>query len=201
LQRDPRSLYAGADMFTGSPCGINFPNICDISKKLFSEIRKCVSFRIQIIIVILLDTLPSQTNMQYISRPMPAVKVCEKWDVTHPYACIDTLSCSPCSLNFPNLCDNFVKKFVFQIRKCRPLQGPSPRPLTRGFASETHWGLRPQTFITYFASHKLKLWIRPWAELGFLIHVCAIQGVSTLVWIHARRWAIESRLLIRSFVY
>src|SRR6218665_3493443 len=29
------------------------------------------------------------------------------------------------SLNFSNFCDNFVKKVVFEIRKCRHLQGTS----------------------------------------------------------------------------
>src|SRR6218665_1969096 len=39
-----------------------------------------------------------------------------------PYARIHTLLCSPCSLNFSNLCDNFVKKLVSEIRKCLQLQ-------------------------------------------------------------------------------
>src|SRR6218665_972616 len=41
----------------------------------------------------------------------------------HPlYDCSDTIPCSPCSLNCPNFCDNFVKKLVSEIRKCRQLQ-------------------------------------------------------------------------------
>src|SRR6218665_1835217 len=40
-----------------------------------------------------------------------------------PYARIDTLLRSPCSLNFPNLSDNFVKILVSKIRKCHQLQG------------------------------------------------------------------------------
>src|SRR6218665_3047487 len=63
------------------------------------------------------------------SRPRPAVKVglYEMWDCAPPlnralmlaYACFR----SPCSLNFPNLCDNFVKILVSEIRKCHQLQG------------------------------------------------------------------------------
>src|SRR6218665_1808849 len=37
---------------------------------------------------------------------------------------IDTLFRSPCSLNFPNLCDNIVKILVSEIRKCHQLQVP-----------------------------------------------------------------------------
>src|SRR6218665_3908471 len=55
------------------------------------------------------------------SRPRPAVKVYEKWDCVPPR--IDTLLRSPCSLNFPNLCNNCVKILVFKIRKCHQLQG------------------------------------------------------------------------------
>src|SRR6218665_3782026 len=43
--------------------------------------------------------------------------------VPTPYARIVTLLRSPCSLNFPNLCDNFVKKLVSEIRKWHQLQG------------------------------------------------------------------------------
>src|SRR6218665_2645143 len=67
-----------------------------------------------------------------------------------PYTRIDMLLRSPCSLNFPNLYDNFVKILVSEIRKCHQL----PRdfvPLTpdQGFAPGPHWGLCPQSPITY----------------------------------------------------
>src|SRR6218665_2159697 len=39
-----------------------------------------------------------------------------------PYARICMLFRSPCSLNFPHLCDNFVKILVSEIRKCHQLQ-------------------------------------------------------------------------------
>jgi len=38
------------------------------------------------------------------------------------YAVADVLSSSLCSLNIPNLCDNFVKKVVPEVRKCRQRQ-------------------------------------------------------------------------------
>src|SRR6218665_3011762 len=43
----------------------------------------------------------------------------------YPHYYADVLPRSPCSLIFPNLCDNFVKKLVYEIRKCRQLQGPN----------------------------------------------------------------------------
>src|SRR6218665_2254466 len=66
-------------------------------------------------------------------RPRPGVKAYEKWDCAPtPYARIETLSGTPCSLNFPNLCDNFVKTLVSEIRKCHQLQReflpPTPNP-------------------------------------------------------------------------
>jgi len=39
------------------------------------------------------------------------------------YAGADVLSHLLCSLNIRNICDNFVKKAVSEIRKCRQLQG------------------------------------------------------------------------------
>src|SRR6218665_921380 len=57
------------------------------------------------------------------SRQRPAVKVCEKWDCAPPPMLAYTpLTLATC-LNFPNLCDNFVKKLVSEIRKCHQLQG------------------------------------------------------------------------------
>src|SRR6218665_2030838 len=41
------------------------------------------------------------------------------------YAGADVLLRSQCSLNFPNLCDNF-KKLVSKIRKCRQLSPKAP---------------------------------------------------------------------------
>ena len=51
----------------------------------------------------------------------------------------------PCSQNFQNLCDNFVKKLVIEIRKCRQLQGDFvPLTLmTRGFAPGPQRGSAP----------------------------------------------------------
>src|SRR6218665_3717459 len=58
-------------------------------------------------------------------------------DDSSNYLLIDMLIRSPCSLNFSNLCDNFVNKLlVSEIRKCRQLQGDFVplTPLTRVFA-------------------------------------------------------------------
>src|SRR6218665_1949077 len=59
------------------------------------------------------------------SRPRPAVKVYELWDCAPPLMLhkLCTLFRSPCSLNFPHLCDNFVKILVSEIRKCHQLLG------------------------------------------------------------------------------
>ena len=40
------------------------------------------------------------------------------------YSDADVLPRSPCSLNLPDLCDNFVKKLVSEIKKCRQRQLP-----------------------------------------------------------------------------
>jgi len=55
------------------------------------------------------------------------------------YAGANVLSRSPCSLNFSNLCDNFVEKLISELRKCRQLtsdQVVSPC---------TQWGLAPSS--------------------------------------------------------
>ena len=44
-------------------------------------------------------------------------------DLRPLYADADIDTRSTCSLNIPNLDDNFVKKLVPEIRKCRQLQG------------------------------------------------------------------------------
>ena len=61
------------------------------------------------------------------------------------YAGADVLPRSSCSLHIPNLCDNFVKKLVSEIRKCCQLQGDFVHltPLTRGFDPGPQCGLRP----------------------------------------------------------
>jgi len=46
------------------------------------------------------------------------------------------------SLHFYNLCDNFVKKLVSEITKCRKLQGDIVR-VTPGFAPGPQWVLSP----------------------------------------------------------
>src|SRR6218665_847502 len=66
-----------------------------------------------------------------------------------PYARIHTLLCSPCSLNFPNLCDNFVKILVFEIRKFHQLQRDEV-PLTRALPLDPIGASAPKPLITQF---------------------------------------------------
>src|SRR6218665_2273478 len=82
-------------------------------------------------IVILLDILPSPGNMQWQStedccKSMSNVGLCPT-----SYARICTLFRSPCSLNFPYLCDIFLKILVPETIKCHQLQGDFV-PLVRG---------------------------------------------------------------------
>src|SRR6218665_3373397 len=47
---------------------------------------------------------------------------------------------STCSLNIPNLCDNFLKKLVSEIRKCHHLQGTFPLTHDQGLCLWTSLG-------------------------------------------------------------
>ncbi len=63
-----------------------------------------------------------------------------------------------CSLNFSNLCSNFVKKLVSELRKCRQLtsdQVVSPC---------TQWGLAPKLSQMW---HPLSEALDPLVQVGF----------------------------------
>src|SRR6218665_2715156 len=81
-------------------CSPKFPNFCDyFVKKVVSEIRKC--------------------------RQLQGNEVPLKLRPSDPLTIIVWYRHAPtllCSLNIINLCNNFVKKLVSEIRKCRQLQ-------------------------------------------------------------------------------
>jgi len=79
-----------------------------------------------------------------VCRPRPTVNVGPMWKVRicplpPLYSGAGVFLRKPYSLNFPNLCDNFVQKLVSEIRKCRQLQRDFV-PLTpdQGFAPGSH---------------------------------------------------------------
>src|SRR6218665_548534 len=74
----------------------------------------------------------SPANMQWQSAEACCKSIYVKSGTVPHHLCSHRhLRRSPCSINFPNLCDNFVKKLVSEIRKCHQLQGDFV-PLTSG---------------------------------------------------------------------
>src|SRR6218665_2864407 len=121
-------------MLTCTPCSLNFPNLFYnffnilISLNFFPYFCYFNTFMhhamhvLDAPVVIRLDRLPSPANIQRQSAEMYCKSMLKVELYPTPYARIDTFSRSSCSLNFPNLCDTFVRKLVSQIRKCRQLQ-------------------------------------------------------------------------------
>jgi len=81
-------------------CSLNLPNFCD------SCVKKLVS-----------ENLIRKFNKKMSSAS-------ENFSTLTPWRRhAHRLAVSPCSLNFPNLCDNFVKKLVCERGKCSQLLG------------------------------------------------------------------------------
>src|SRR6218665_2438186 len=125
---------------------LNFSKLCNnFILKLVSEIRKCRQLQ--------MNEVGRRYRLEGVGRITRTCKQNYHINLEYLgyiasvrarlglYAVADVLLHSPCSLNIPNLCDNFVKNLVSEIKKkCRQLQG------------DPHWGSAPKPLLSNFST-------------------------------------------------